>query len=143
MSHTIVWRRCCAFVLACLIAGCGGSSEFTLHPVSGKITKGGQPLPDITVSLVPADATIKAPPMIGRTDDQGQYSIRTVSGETGCPEGTFKIVLTAPAPEMNYSDRKAKPTFSDVIPKPLTSASSTDQSITVVAGSNVKDIDVK
>lgn len=143
MSHTHVWGRFRALLFAALIAGCGGGSEFTLHPVSGKITKGGQPLANITVSLVPADATTKAPPMIGRTNDQGQYSIRTISGDTGCPVGIYKIVLTAPAPEFDYSKPKAKPVESDVIPKTLTEAASTDQNITVVAGSNVKDIDIK
>ncbi len=65
-----------AFV--CSVAGCGGP---VLYSVSGKVTKGGQPLAGVSIAFVPDPGNAIQTPGAATTDDSGSYT--AVGGEGG------------------------------------------------------------
>ncbi|MCA8987407.1 MAG: hypothetical protein KDA78_07195 [Planctomycetaceae bacterium] len=141
----------CSFVLSILftslfLVGCGGGEDkLVLYPVTGKVTKGGAPLADIKVNLVPRTST-SAPLLVGRTGPDGTFEITAPGGEKGAPEGDYKIVLTPESTmvEADYSSGKApKAESTEVIPKTYTTADTTEAGITVSkGGENVANIDI-
>jgi hypothetical protein len=80
---------CCLFTLI----GCGDAGP-TLAPVTGKVTKAGQPLAGITVTFSPV---APGPSSGGMTDAEGKYTLVCQNGEPGAVVGKHKVVLTAPA----------------------------------------------
>lgn len=72
------------FLIATLLLGCGGPS-YEVAPVSGKITFGDKPLPNIHVSFQPKsdgfEQSRPGPGSVGMTDAQGRYTLRTVMPE--------------------------------------------------------------
>jgi hypothetical protein len=92
-----VKRGILALCLLCaplMIIGCGPGGPATV-PVSGKVTKGGQGLPNITVSLIDAKNP-NAPSAAGTTDSTGAFTIALAGAVTknGAPAGSYKVVLT-------------------------------------------------
>ncbi len=87
---------CRPFSLAFLIticflgsSGCGGSEKVV--PVSGTVTRNGQPVPGLVVSFVPEAAT-ETGVRIGETDDNGKYTLTVVkTGKSGAVVGTHKV----------------------------------------------------
>ncbi|HEY8505703.1 MAG TPA: carboxypeptidase-like regulatory domain-containing protein [Gemmataceae bacterium] len=88
----------CAALLAVLglLAGCGGGGE--LAPVSGTVTLDGQPLPGATVTFAPAapgenpEAGVSS---YGKTDEQGRYSLKTVSDDRiGAVVGKHRVRIS-------------------------------------------------
>jgi hypothetical protein len=78
-------------------AGCGNAPK--LVPVSGVVVNGDKPVARATISFA-ADVsqggrTLNA---YGSTDDEGRFSLRTVSGRKGAPAGRYKVVLTTDNP---------------------------------------------
>ncbi|MBI1347972.1 hypothetical protein GC163_16985 [bacterium] len=133
----MIWRSFAAFPLLGLtlisILGCGGGdSGPTLYPVTGKLTKGGQPFSGVTVTLSPTEGKGSVG-LIATTKDDGTFDIITPQGGRGAPEGTYRVVLSKTV-EVDYSNPKAKPTASEDIPKKLQSAQSSDQVIDVKKG---------
>ncbi len=132
------------FMLTAAIAGCGGGAPSgpKLFPVNGKLTKGGAPLGGIVISLFPTDANSKAPALTGVTQDDGSFSIRTNAGNAGAPVGSYKVVLAAPPPEIDYATQQGPPKKSTVIPEKYTTAMSTDKTFEVKSGSNDLNIEI-
>ena len=89
------------FSLALLLAiwflsssGCGGSEKVV--PVSGTVTRNGQPVPGLVVSFVPETAT-ETGVSIGETDENGKYSLTVVkTGRSGAVVGTHKVWVSRP-----------------------------------------------
>ncbi len=79
---------CCSLML--FVFGCGGSSGPALHPVSGKVTKGGKPLANVSVTFSPAGGGISSG---GRTDADGRFALLCQNGKAGAIEGKHKVVL--------------------------------------------------
>lgn len=133
------------FALApmCLF-GCGGSGYEgpALYPVSGKLTKGGAPLGGVNISLVPTGESKDVPALVAVTKDDGTFTITTSSGLSGAPEGTYKVVIIAPPPEIDYATQQGPPKASDVVPKKYTSAASTDKTFDVGKSGNDLQIDL-
>lgn len=75
-------------------AGCGDSGP-TLHSVKGKVTKGGNPLEGVIVTMVSKDNGY--PPVTGRTGSDGSFSIMSQTGRLGAPEGTYKVFIAPPS----------------------------------------------
>jgi 5-hydroxyisourate hydrolase-like protein (transthyretin family) len=134
-----------AFLLCPFLVGCGGdgAEELTVFPVTGKVTKGGSPLAEVTVSLAAQGAT-QAPMLIGVTKEDGTFEIATNAGQKGAPAGEYKVKLRSNTAEMDYSTGKPKnPDAKDAIPAKYTSEEKTDVSITVTAdGENVINIEI-
>jgi hypothetical protein len=77
--------------------GCAGSVK--LAPVSGKVTMDGKPLVGATVSFTPIDEKdkkgIEAPlSSIGNTNDQGEFTLQTTTGQPGAVVGKHKVSIS-------------------------------------------------
>jgi hypothetical protein len=94
--------------LLCLLAGCGGRDYETV-PVSGSVTLDGKPLPNIGVMFVPlaqnADNPNVGPGSLGRTDEEGRFTLQTARGEKGAVPTEHVVRLSiADAAEPNEAD---------------------------------------
>jgi hypothetical protein len=75
-------------------SGCGGSEKVV--PVSGTVTRNGQPVPGLVVSFVPEAAT-ETGVSIAETDDNGKYNLTVVkTGKSGAVVGTHKVWVSRP-----------------------------------------------
>ncbi len=70
-------------------AGCGGSDGPTLYPTKGTLTKGGEPLANVTVTFAPE----KGPSSAGRTNDEGKFILLSQTGKAGAVAGKHKVIL--------------------------------------------------
>lgn len=133
-----------AGMMAIFCLGCGGAGYDgpKLFPVTRKLTKGGAPLPGINISLVPTAPESKAPPLLAVTQDDGSFTIRTSSGFAGAPVGTYKVLILAPPPEIDYRTQKGPPKKSKVIPEKYGTAGTTDKTIDVKEGPNTLTLDL-
>lgn len=131
-------------ILVLFSLGCGGGGYDgpKLYPVTGKLTKGGAPLPGINISLIAADPASKAPALFAVTGDDGSFTIRTSTGFPGAPVGAYKVLIVAPPPEIDYRTQKGPPKKSKVIPEKYGTASSTDKVLDVKAGPNTLPLDL-
>ncbi len=95
----------------CLVMlGCGGS-EFDIVPVSGKVTLNGEPLVGAQVRLQPTGgAENPGPSSTGLTNDQGEYVMKTIDGETGAVVGHHRVSITSnPFREVPAGDSDVSP----------------------------------
>jgi len=123
--------------------GCGsGVEKLDLHPVTGKVTKGGEPAADIMLTLF--SKTGDAPGLMAVTGADGTFEVAMGNGDKGAPVGTYAIVLSdRQAAEVDYNKPGGDPTKSERIPKVLTDRSTTDLLVEVKAdGENTIDIEL-
>jgi len=86
-------RGLCLVVASLFLAGCGdGGPE--LAAVSGKVTKGGQPLAGVNVTFSPVNP---GPSSGARTDAEGKFILICQSGKAGAVIGQHKAILQAVA----------------------------------------------
>ena len=86
-------RGLCLVVASLFLAGCGdGGPE--LATVSGKVTKGGQPLAGVNVTFSPVNP---GPSSGARTDAEGKFILICQSGKAGAVIGQHKAILQAVA----------------------------------------------
>lgn len=134
------------------MSGCG-SSEFTFHPVSGKLSIGGKVPPNVQVSLYPVSG--KGPIASGAVDANGQFTL-TSSGGVGKPSGKgavagkYKVVLNTGGGAAGSTEEMMKqysggggkapaaPTAS--FPKEYGSASTSPKEVEIKAGPNSLDL---
>jgi hypothetical protein len=95
-----VYRRFRPVLLAFCVAtgwGCGNAPK--LVPVSGVVVNGDKPVARATISFaadIPQGG--QALNAYGSTDDEGRFTLRTVSGGKGAPAGRYKVILTTDNP---------------------------------------------
>lgn len=99
-----------------LLAGCGqsGTPGPTLVPVTGVLTVGGLPVADVSVQLVPVEATTKSYISAGKTDASGKFTLVANNGKPGAAKGKYRVVLSktsfssasAPVGQMSPEDYK-------------------------------------
>lgn len=79
------------------LVGCGEDEKGqpTLHPVTGKLTRGGQPVANVQVMFVPA--TREGRGATGITDASGMFKMISPNAGEGVPAGQYKVVLTQAA----------------------------------------------
>ncbi len=83
-----------ALLLGATLLGCGGASREgaqATHKVTGKITQGGAPVADATVTFSP---TGDQPPAFGRTGTDGTYTLTTYDSGDGAAAGSYKVRIT-------------------------------------------------
>ncbi len=85
--------RSVALLCAGVVAGCGGGGP-ALSYVKGTVTRGGTPVPGITVTFTQVDKNFSA---AGRTNDQGVFVLISQNGKSGALPGKNKVTLTVPA----------------------------------------------
>jgi hypothetical protein len=85
--------------LAALFILCGCSQEpYTLAPVSGKVTLDGQPLADAYVSFQPLEGRDPGPGSYGKTDAQGEYTLKVVGKDRdGAVVGKHRVAISLPS----------------------------------------------
>lgn len=105
-------------LLAAVAAGCGGSGEQTVAPVSGVVTLDSKPLPGVTVLFQPAAGpqTVTAGPgSIGVTGPDGRYVLETIEArKKGAIVGKHNVTLSTAQGDPN--DDRAAAGSKEVIP---------------------------
>jgi hypothetical protein len=111
LSHLV-----CFAMLLIFLAGCG--SEIDLGKVSGTVTKGGKPQPNLFVNFSPGEGRRGSQ---GFTDENGKYSLRYTADKVGAVLGSQHVTITT---EGN------------------TNKSLLSKDVDVASGSNVLDFDL-
>jgi len=136
-----------------LTCGCG-SDKLKTERVTGIVTMNGKPVAGAVVTFSPVDRT-KSHPATGHTDDKGKYTLQTLLGDVdaGTTPGDYKVMVTKTKDV--ETGRVQKVTVGDqveevkemkseqLLPKRYSSISSTPLKKTVIAGSNVIDIELE
>lgn len=94
---------CLALAALTLTLGCGPGGPATV-PVSGTITKGGQPLPNVSITLI--DNAKPDQTASGMSDSSGKFELTYGTiGKKGAVVGKYKVVLSggSAAPTANTS----------------------------------------
>jgi hypothetical protein len=99
--------------------GCG-SQKYA--PVSGKVTLNGKVLPNAVVvfNRIPSEGSIESgPSAIGLTDENGVYTLRVNSRQSGALIGKHKVAITLMSSGGGDSDAPAPPGSGprNIIPK--------------------------
>lgn len=97
-------RPCAAITTLLLLTtaiGCGESPSHgvELHPVTGTVWRGGEPLPNAVVRFYPVDfASRKSglPIPKGKTDQTGRYTLRSFDPGDGAPAGQYAATVSLP-----------------------------------------------
>lgn len=75
------------------LVGCGGTSDGPkLVPAKGKVMRGGQPLGNVTLQLIPEKGQLSA----SSTNAQGEFTLYGPGGKEGAIPGTFKVTVACP-----------------------------------------------
>jgi hypothetical protein len=122
-----------------------------LHPVTGRVTYQGKPVPGATVTFIadakPAEAKSKSKDepqwparCVGEADDDGNYTLAWDESHVGAPEGTYKVMITATEPfqEGDDTDERRPNAIPDRFGNPKTSGLTAK----VEPGENVFDFEL-
>jgi hypothetical protein len=139
-----------------ILVGCGPGGPAT-HEVTGKVTIGGEPAKDLSITFSPVspDGQVAS----GSVGADGTYTLYTgAQGTPGAVAGKYKVVLTeaqaggsgAATSEEEMPDymqsgedpTKAEPEESGGVPSEYTSAETTPKEVEVKAGPNTIDIEI-
>lgn len=93
-TQTYTFVTFCIAILTCLVCGCGGPKP-TLVPVTGKVTKNGQPVTAGSIYLHAASANAyekDSPSSLLQID--GSFTIKTFPFGDGVPPGEYKVTLS-------------------------------------------------
>lgn len=133
------------------LAGCGEGEKGqpTLHPVTGKLTRGGQPVANVQIMFVPA--TREGRGATGITDASGMYKMVSPNAGEGVPAGQYKVVLSqsgasdaATVDMSRYTSGKdpAKAESTEAFPKEYGSEQTTPKTVEVKTGPNEINIEL-
>ncbi|MFV0445455.1 MAG: hypothetical protein ACK5Q5_17895 [Planctomycetaceae bacterium] len=91
--------RCSCLLLLVAVVGCGGGAPDDapdVAPVTGKISRKGAPLPNVSVTFQPLDAPEgMSNPSTGFTNDAGEYEMVLNRSTTGVVPGKHQVNLMA------------------------------------------------
>ena len=116
MKYGFVWLSLIGLV------GCGGSSDDNwtknrpaTYPVTGMVIYKGNPLPNATVVFSSQGENPTA--AVGRTDEQGAFSLTTFNDQDGAVAGEHQVLITAtkikgPPPGANLDE--VDPTVTEI-----------------------------
>jgi hypothetical protein len=81
-------------ILAVLTAGCG-SRRPAVHVVRGQVLVGDRPAAHVQVTFHPVGAAgPEASHPVGRTDDEGRFTLTTYVRSDGAAEGEYQVTVT-------------------------------------------------
>jgi hypothetical protein len=89
------------------LSGCTGESQVKVYPVTGKLTKGGEPLGGVIITFYPSDGTSQA--SSGEVDDSGNFTLTCADGRPGAVAGKHKVLLEAKFGEEIYESSGPPP----------------------------------
>ncbi|MBX6313451.1 MAG: hypothetical protein IRY99_11125 [Isosphaeraceae bacterium] len=85
--NSVIRPLCWVAALALVaIAGCGDDAP-PIGQVSGTVTRGGKPVPNLTVNFMPTEGR----PSWGLTDANGRYTLHWDEAHEGAEVGTHKV----------------------------------------------------
>lgn len=117
--------RCLILSASVLILGCGP----TMNEVSGTVTSGGKPVPDVQVVFLGTTGETA----LGRTDASGAYTV-------SAPPGNYQVSVTLPPDPANIPD-SANPMAMPKLPFPQKYAAAGTSGLThEVTGPGTYDI---
>ncbi len=133
------------------VAGCGEDEKGqpTLHPVTGKLTRGGQPVANVQITFVPA--TREGRGASGITDASGLYKMVSLNAGEGVPAGQYKVILAqSGAADASTIDRSrytsgqdpSKAEATEAFPKEYGSEETTPKTVEVKTGPNEINIEL-
>jgi 5-hydroxyisourate hydrolase-like protein (transthyretin family) len=99
---------CCLWMTGCKQDGIKG-----LVPCSGVVLKNGQPVEEVSVTLIPMDATSESRTANGRTDVNGQFTATTQKWN-GILPGKYKVALTKRITKTNPGQESVEESYRTV-----------------------------
>ncbi len=93
-SHSLLTAGLVVAALAafgCSEKGAGSTARAKVFKTKGKVTYLGNPLVDASVSFSPQGSQ---PAAVGRTNEDGEFSLMTYRAGDGAAEGEFKVMIT-------------------------------------------------
>jgi hypothetical protein len=131
--------------IACVLlatAGCSGRPKNVARSVMGKVTLGGQPLPDATIVFTPTAEG--GSPSMGRTDAEGNYKLVWGRDRRRVIEGAQIGEHTVRISTFMEGAPSAKPPRPDVPEKvPYKYRAESPPTATVIKGSNVINFELE
>jgi len=125
--------------------GCGGDSLET-HAVSGTVQHDGKPLSNVGVTFTPWDGTA-GPPAVGRTDENGNFTLSTFGEEDGAVTGTHRVTVavvgSASGEEGPTSADEYAPAPPPPFPKKYMTPDSSDIEVNVPADTDAGDLKIE
>jgi hypothetical protein len=120
---------CGVLMTVFVLSGCGGDSGPELGTVKGKVTSGGQPLANATVTFVPAGQ--KGTTASGQTGADGTYELAYSLSRKGCEPGSYSVTITTASEDEdgNVTEEKVPAKYN----------ASTELKAEVKSGSNTLD----
>lgn len=111
-------RRRVFLTSALALVGCGGGTNDPRGPVKGRVTLGGKPVANATVTFESVAAGVA---QTASTDDDGRYEFAAYNA-SGLPAGEYKVGVTAgrfmqPGEEVPRFDPTVKPGTPPAKPK--------------------------
>jgi hypothetical protein len=147
-----------AVALILATSGCGSMNKgpkLKVEPVTGKVTLGGNPLPDAQLTLffegTPPEGFVGAGAL---TDAQGNFEVMT-GMQKGAPAGTYKIVLSKmvgpdgnvvkadPATGMDLNQMIAAGTAKELIPPSHSDQQQSTVTVTVKEGTPTPPLNIE
>jgi hypothetical protein len=120
------------FTVSFFVVGCWGPSN--VGGVSGKVTLGGQPLPNALITFSPTAEGGSSG--VGQTDSEGNYTLSYAAGVRGAQEGENVVRITT----YREADPDAEPPQAAVPEKvPAKYNSKSELKVEVKSGSNTFD----
>jgi hypothetical protein len=115
--------RLLAIALAVLVAGCSSGEDYSIVPVSGRVTLDGRPVPKARVVFQPKRQQGKkeaGPGSVARTDEDGRFTLELQTQEPG--EGavvgahsvrvtTMEFIPDAPGSDSGTTTRELVPAY--------------------------------
>lgn len=75
-----------------LLTGCGGETGPQLVSAKGRVTRGGQPLGNVVLQLIPESGPASA----AQTNAAGEFTLYGPGGKEGSLPGKFKVTVACP-----------------------------------------------
>lgn len=131
-------RRLQVGLLVCLLFGCGAAGSKTAI-VKGTVTFKGKPVPNGTVTFVPASGHHAT----GEIRPDGSYTLTSFRPGDGAVPGTYKVIVVAMQDMTGRLPEDRTPLPPPIVPNKYTSIATTDLTVEVKEGENQIDLPLR
>lgn len=131
-------RRLQVGLLVCLLFGCGVAGPKTAI-VKGTVTFKGKPVPNGTVTFVPASGHHAT----GEIRPDGSYTLTSFRPGDGAVPGTYKVIVVAMQDMTGRLPEDRTPLPPPIVPNKYTSIATTDLTVEVKEGENQIDLPLR
>ena len=96
MSQELLFRCASVLIFGTTLVGCFSRGP-KIVPVSGKLTRNGQPVANLEVYFMPTQGR----PSVGTSDPMGQFKLRFTREQEGASVGTHTVFVTFNPPDQS------------------------------------------